>query len=78
MAAVLAIEGSSGRDEASDRGAQLLDSLSYVDPLSEAEKRAAEALIDAETKRSPLRVADYMQRMGDMPSLEFPVRHPMG
>jgi hypothetical protein len=45
MDAVFALEGAS-------QGASVLDSLAYIDPLSDADRGAAEALIQEEMQRS--------------------------
>jgi hypothetical protein len=59
MGGVLALEGAS-------QGASVLDSLAYIDPLSDAEREAAEALIQEEmqrSKRSGKHADDYIAHL---------------
>jgi len=57
-----------------DTGGAVLDALSFIDAISDAERQAAEALIDDEMKRSTRRPADYLRELGPVPALVFEVR----
>lgn len=69
----LVLENGNSRDGATSTSTAISDALSYVDRLSDREKRAAENLIDEEMKRSTKRPADYLHGMKAMTSLSFPV-----